>query len=286
MSVAWSGRSQANSLGFIIFIWVIRHLGLHLAYALLKVVAVYYLFFSKQSNEALKEYFERIRVKNPRDIRHRYRTFVLFGQSLIDKIAVYTNTAQKLKFDFENEHYLHELAARKQGALLLGAHLGNWEIAGQLLRRIDTDIYIVMLENEHERIKKILDGVSRQKSFQVIPVTEDISFVVKIKEVLDNGGFVCMHADRFLEGMRTLSHEFLGHNADFPYGTFFMGSRLKTPVTFVYGLKDALFHYQFSCTRPLVTTSPEDLLTDFVKVMETKAKDYPHQWYNFYPFWK
>jgi len=31
---------------------------------------------------------------------------------------------------------------------------------------------------------------------------------------------------------------------------------------------------------------PEQMLKDFTAQMETKVKQYPEQWYNYYNFWK
>ncbi len=285
MADQWTGKSQANAIGFSIFLWMIRRLGLGCAYILLKFVAVYYLFFSKQANQSLITFLRKVNIPSPSSVRNRYKVFDLFGQSLIDKLAVYMGAGSKLTFDFNNEAQLHELAANGRGAILLGAHLGNWEIAGQLLYRIDASIHIVMLNNEHEQIKKLLEKHASGKSFSIIPISDDISFVIKIKEALDAGGFVCMHADRYLKGMRTLKTTFLSLEATFPYGPFYMGSRLGAPVAFVYAMKDSKYHYRFSCSEAYNGEKAEVLLDQYVAHLEAKAKAYPHQWYNFYNFW-
>jgi predicted LPLAT superfamily acyltransferase len=286
MADQWNGKSQANALGFSIFLWLIRKAGLSSAYILLKFVAVYYLFFSKRANEGLIHFFSKIKLPQPASLSNRFKAFDLFGQSLIDKLATYMGAGKKLTFDFDNEQKLHELASAGKGALLLGAHLGNWEIAGQLLYRIDTSIHIVMLDNEQQQIKSLLEKHATGKSFSIIPISDDITFVIKIKEALDNGGFVCMHADRYMEGMRTLKTVLFGEEATFPFGPFYMGSRLGSPVAFVYAMKDSKYHYQFSCSEAHQGEKPQELLDNYVTHLEDKASKYPHQWYNFYDFWK
>lgn len=285
MPEKWTGRSQANSLGFSIFLWTIKHLPLGFSYAILRLVTIFYLFFSQKANNALIDFFGRLQLYKPDSISRRYATFNLFGQALVDKLAVYMQAGKRLSFDFENEQQLHQLAEDGKGAILLGAHLGNWEIASQLLYRINVPIHIIMLDNEQEKIKSLLEKHATDKTFSIIPITEDISFVFKIKEALDNGGFVCMHADRYMEGMRILEANFLGEKAKFPYGPFFLGTRLKAPVVFVYAIKEGKYHYHFSCSTPYNETEPANLLESYVQVIEQKAKKFPRQWYNFYPFW-
>jgi hypothetical protein len=51
-------------------------------------------------------------------------------------------------------------------------------------------------------------------------------------------------------------------------------------------MKDSLYHYQFSCSQAYTDISPEDLFQRYLNLLEEKAKLYPYQWYNFYPFGK
>lgn len=285
MTSAWSGRSQANPLGYRIFIWLIRYGGLKPAYFLLRFVSIYYLLFSTKANSALIEFYTRAKIHKPTLWRHRYQTYNLFGEALIDKIATYTEANTAISFDFENEQELHRLAASGRGAILMGAHLGNWEIASQLMHRINAKVYVLMLENEHEKIKSLLDKVISEKSFEVITLTDDITMILKIKAALDEGAFICMHADRYLNQKRTLPCEFLGHQALIPEGPFYLAAKLRVPVSYVYAVKQSGLHYQFSCTDALESRDLLNLASAYIRLLEQKALAHPHQWYNFYPYW-
>jgi predicted LPLAT superfamily acyltransferase len=281
----WTGKSQAKSSGYGIFIFLIKYLGLNTAYALLRLVTLYYLFFSRDSNKALIEFFKKAGLRNPGSIRHRYKAFNFFGEALIDKIAVYSGHGSAIKFDFENEKALHTLAEKNQGAILMGAHLGNWEIASQLMHRINAKVYVLMLENEHQQIKSLIESVTKDKSFEVIPLREEISMVIKIKQALEQGSFICMHADRFLDQTKSEVKTFLDSPARFPIGPFMLASKLKYPVCFVYAVKTSRKHYQFSCTEPILSDDPGYLLNEYIHLLEKQAIAHPYQWYNFYPYW-
>lgn len=260
-------------------------MGLKAAYALLRVVTSFYLFFSPASNRSLIRFYTRAGLTKPAKWTHRYRNFNLFGQALVDKIATYAGYGSALTFDFENEDELRRLAANGKGALLIGAHLGNWEIASQLMHRINARVYVLMLENEHARIKELIESVTDERSFEVIPLTDDISMIIKIKTALDAGGIICMHADRYLNRSRTLELDFLGDKMLFPEGPFVLAAKLQVPVSFVYAIKTDTTHYDFSCTTGMLNEPAPKIAAAYVALLERMARKYPHQWYNFYDYW-
>ena len=101
-----------------------------------------------------------------------------------------------------------------------------------------------------------------------------------------------MPADRFLKGNKTVTINFLGAPAKFPAGPFVLASRFKVPVSFAYAMKESTFHYHFfaSGIKEYLHLEKEALsqqiLLDFVSDMESKVKQYPEQWYNYYNFWQ
>lgn len=176
--------------------------------------------------------------------------------------------------------------------MLLSAHVGNWEIAGHLLKRLNTTINVVMYDGEQEQIKAYLEKVTGGRNMQLIIIREDLSHIYAISEALQKNQLVCMHADRFMEGNKTMTMNFLGAPAQFPAGPFVVATSFAVPVSFVFAFKETSRHYHFYATPPqaLSATQKKDqvkeLLDKFVREMETKTRKYPEQWFNFYDFWK
>ena len=54
-----------------------------------------------------------------------------------------------------------------------------------------------------------------------------------------------MHADRFLEGNKTLTGIFLNKPARFPAGPFLLARTFRVPVSFVFAMKDGSLDYHF-----------------------------------------
>lgn len=289
---SWGGKSSGNRLGYSIFIAVLKSFGLQPAYLLLRVVSLYYFLFAWKSSRHILYYFQkRLGYSLGRSIATLYKNYYCFGQSLIDKVAIMSGMANRFSFDFDGEAHLHQLVSLQKGGLLLSSHIGNWEAAGHLLERLNTRINVVMFDGEHQKVKEYLSSVTGQRSANIIVIKNDLSHIYAINEALKNNELVCMHADRFVEGNRTLTANFLGKEARFPAGPFVLAAQFKVPVCYVFAMKEGRTHYHFYSTAIKTydysdkATAMQQMLNDFTLEMERKVKQYPAQWYNYYDFW-
>ncbi|MES2733972.1 MAG: lipid A biosynthesis acyltransferase [Bacteroidota bacterium] len=224
-----------------------------------------------------------------------YTDYYLFGQTLIDKVAVMASFKNKLTFSSEGEENLHQMVKDKTGGILISAHLGNYELAGHALS-IKTKINIVLFEGEHAKIKQYLSGVKKENSFNII-IVNDHSFdhIYKINEAIERNEFICIHGDRFVPGTKTVACPFLGQEARFPLGPFQLAAQLQVPVSFVYAVKESTYHYHFFASKPVTCVYQSNrqlreaeslkVLHAYVDSLENILKRFPTQWYNFYDFW-
>lgn len=288
----WKGQSKGNKLGYGIFISILKRLGVLPAYGLLVFVSAYYYLFSWKSSKTIW-YYLRQRLGYPvlPSLVKLYSNYFWFGQAIIDRIVMMANIKNRFSFNFDGEEHLHNMVKAGKGGLLLSAHLGNWEIAGHLLKRLNTPINIVMFDGEHRQLKQYLENQTGQRNARIIVIKDDISHVYQIIEALNNNELVCMHSDRFLPGNKTETVSFLGKEAQFPQGPFALAAKLNVPVSFVFALKESLFHYHFFATEAHVYKNQKDnepgkILEAFTAELTEKVKAYPSQWYNYYNFWK
>jgi predicted LPLAT superfamily acyltransferase len=291
-STAWEGRSRGSASGYRIFIGLLKHGGLRPAYALLHFVTIYYRFFVPAATRPLRYLYEkRLGYSRAASAKLIKRNIILFGQTLIDKIAVLAGIKTDLAFTHDGVEHIEKLVAEGKGGILLSAHLGNWEVAGHLLKRVNATINIVMYDGEAEQMKALMDQFEKKRSFNVILIKDDISHIYEISAALARNELICLHGDRFRPGNRTMEHEFLGECANFPAGPFILASKLRAPVCFVFAFKETNFHYHFYAEpgRSYEGRGQEGMgrmLDDFVQLLEQRLKQYPQQWFNYYDFWK
>jgi predicted LPLAT superfamily acyltransferase len=289
----WQGKSKGTPFGYRIFVFVIRTFGLTPAYLLLRFVASYYLFFSWSSSRHIYRYFRHFHhyplFKSYFSI---YRNYFIFGQTLLDKIVVMAGIDNKFTYEFDGEDNLRDIVKGGKGGILLSAHVGNWEAAGHLLRRLDTRVNVVMYDGEHQQIKDYLQQVTGGRNLNVILIRPDMSHVYAMGEALQKNELICLHADRFLEGNKTVLRNFLGEEAQFPQGPFLLSSSFKVPVSVVFAFKESSTHYHFYGSETIERSVDESkvdfmdrLLSTFVNELEQKVKMYPEQWFNYFNFW-
>ncbi len=290
---SWQGRSKGTPLGYRIFVWVLKTFGVLPAYFLLRFVALYYFFFSyKASRQIYLLYRRKLGYSSIASICKVYRNYYLLGQSIIDKVVVMSGINNSFTFDFDGEENLRNIATMQKGGILLSAHIGNWDVAGHLFTRLETPINIVLYDGEDEQIKKYLEGITGKSKINVIVIKNDLSHIYAISNAFANNELVCMHADRFMPGNKTLTQIFLGTGARFPLGPFLLAATFKVPVSFVFAVKETKLHYHFFATAIKDYTSfakdvqIQEMLQDFAAEMESKLKQYPEQWFNYYNFWE
>jgi predicted LPLAT superfamily acyltransferase len=290
---SWQGKSRGTRLGYSIFVTVLKKFGVRPAYFLLRFVTIYYFLFSYKSSKIIFDYFHRrLGFGRLKSLFKIYTNYYLLGQTIIDKIVIMAGMTNRFSFDFDGEDNLRKIVSLQKGGLLLSAHIGNWEIAGHLLQRLDTTINIVMFDGEHQQIKDYLDSVTGKKKAKIIVIKNDLSHIYEISDAFKNQELVCIHADRFIEGNKTMKAELLGKEASFPAGPFVLAATFNVPLSFVFAMKDSSLHYHFFATeikdydRREKETCMQQILHDFSEEMERKIKIYPEQWYNYYDFWK
>jgi predicted LPLAT superfamily acyltransferase len=294
----WEGKSKGTVLGHKIFVFILNHLGLKLAYIVLRFVALYYFLFARKSNRSIFYFYHDVlKYKRRTAYLKIYKNYFVFGQTILDKVALMAGVKTKFTVDHEGGKNLDKIDAGGKGGILISAHIGNWEIAGQLLNRLHTTFNILMYENEHENIKKYMDDVEKKKNVKIIAMREgEMGHIIELHNAFSNNELVVVHGDRFRDNAPTLEATFLGKTAKFPAGPFIMAAKFGVPVSVVFAVKESSTHYHFFATDPIevkrsrnpkqTEEAVQELLHKYLEEVEKMVHRYPEQWFNYYSFWK
>jgi predicted LPLAT superfamily acyltransferase len=289
----WSGQGTGTSLGNRFFMVVLRFCGVLPAYALLFFACVSYAVADRRTAAALNGLRGRLGLRT--NLLARYRHIYCFGMNLIDRFSFLLRSRSPFAFTCINEEYISAALAAGRGCILLGAHAGNWEIAGNLLAsRLAAPVSVVLLDAEREALQRVYAPALAQRRVKLIavsPGTPDAS--VEIMARLRAGEIVAMLGDRHL-GENCERIPFLGVPARFPRGPFVLAALSGAPLIPVFALKSGLRSYTFVAHDPIsivdVKRSERDAairaaMERYVRILEDVVRSHPYQWYNLYDFW-
>lgn len=286
----WDGRSKGTLFGYKIFVFFIKKLGVRAAYGLLVFVALYYficyptnfsdIFFYLHHRQGFSKWSSFWKV---------YQTYFVFGQTIIDKVAISAGMRNQFTYDFDGIENLKDVIRERRGGILISAHVGNFEISEHFFSDLELsfDINQVTVDQEVSVIKEYLQSITARSNIKHIYIKDDMSHVFDINDALSNNELICFTGDRYFEGSKVLEADLLGKKAVFPAGPFHLASRLGVPIIFVYVMKESSSHYHLYARRaePVKRRDSQAVLEAYVKSVEGILAHYPLQWFNFFDFW-
>ena len=289
----WQGKSRGGAFGYRFFIFLITHVGIKFAYFFLLFVVVHFIPFAPLATRWNWYYYRKIhRYGFIKTIGMLYLNYYRFGQALIDKMAVRMGKQDCYQYEFENYGAFLDLLNGGTGVILIGAHVGNWEIGGPFFGEYAKKINIVMLDAEALKIKQVLEKNTNSFPYKIISLSErDFEHIYKIKDALDNKEYVCFQGDRKVSEKMSGTFDFLGRPAAFPEGPFYLAVKFKTPVVFYFSMREKGMKYRFKfflagASLPGRETKPEHaLMRQYIQALEAVLRQYPEQWFNYYKFW-
>ncbi len=192
-------------------------------------------------------------------------------------------------------HRLHEAREGGKGAILLTAHVGNYEIGAIFLKALGFDISVVYAPDPSPVIEKHRSDSREEFGVGSIPVTTSPLSFVSVLRALERGEFVAIQGDLDYSGTgRTLP--FFGHPTSFPTGPFRIAASSGSPLLPVFVLREADGGYRTVVEEPIHVAETArrsgrdaaiaDAMRRFVALMERTIRAHPDQWYRFAPFWE
>jgi predicted LPLAT superfamily acyltransferase len=222
------------------------------------------------------------------------RHYHAFAATILDR--VYLLDDQYARFDVRSYgvDVVEAVLARGEGCLLLGAHLGSFEIVRFLGLQVEgLRVSLVMYEENARKLNSILKAIDPDLAADVIPLGKPDS-MLRVEEALRSGSCVGMLGDRTIGADRSVTCQFLGEPAKFALGPLRVAAMLKRPVVLMLGLYRGSNRYDvhfehladFSeVSRNERRAAIEDAVRHYAQRIEHYCRLAPYNWFNFYDFW-
>ncbi|MHC4840409.1 MAG: LpxL/LpxP family acyltransferase [Planctomycetota bacterium] len=290
----WSGRTHG---GISFFRWFFLAAPF-LAYWLLYPVILFQNIFNRTAVHGLNQYW-RLREPQIGILRlwcRRYSHLMSFGRVLVDRLFVFFRRDRHgITLDSSESDKIPIEAAKGSGLILLSAHVGNWELAAQLLPEHGEmpRLNVVWYQGEDDRSADAVEKMSGDLPFNIIDSKDPLQTSIECMNALKRGEVVALHGDRTLAAPG-VAVPFLGRDADFANGAFALSVTTGAPVFFVGAFRNGRKSYKFKASGPFryeyqsrATRKPDMKIwvAQFVLWLEDCLREYPKQWHNFYEFW-
>jgi predicted LPLAT superfamily acyltransferase len=296
-------RGTANALRF--GAWFHETFGRRPMQIVLWGIAIYFQLFHRAVSRGSRQYLDRVwaspvgreSLGRPPGTLMVLRHIHSFAVSLYDRLVVWGGALDSYQIDHDGSEEIFELARQGRGALLLGAHLGSFEMLWFLSREYDLAVNVVVYHQNAQRVNQFFDSISPDVHIRAIGLESgSVRAAFEIKACIDRGEFVVILADRVGAGagVRVADATFLGKSARFPMGPFLLAGTLGCPVLMALCVRTEIGHYQ-TVLRPLrdavrVRRSErekraQELMGQYVSILETYCERHPLEWFNYFEFW-
>jgi predicted LPLAT superfamily acyltransferase len=273
--------------------WIAVRWGRAITRLLLCPVTLYFVIASRAARQTSYEFLKRARGGSVH-WWHVFRHFYCFGATILDRLYLLRGEFERFRVTIHGREVLQRQLENGKGCILLGSHLGSFEVLralGVMQRSVPLK---VLMDTEHnQNITRFFDALNPTIAGTVIaPDRPDT--LIRVRESLDAGCFVGMLGDRVFGADKTTQCHFLGAPATFPAGPILLAAMMHCPLILFFGLYRGGNRYEIHfehfadaifLDRDHRAEETQSWMQQYVARLEHYARRAPYNWFNFYSFW-
>lgn len=277
-------------------VWIALHLGRPLVQAVLYPTVFYFMLFAKQPRAASRDYLQRVLGRSP-TWREQFRHFLYFATCSIDRLYFLSGKTSAIHTDIHDLQVFDTYRQQGRGALLMITHTGNFDVMRAVGVRIHQQpVKILLSRSQNAGANSLFEQLDPEFAKQIIDADRPANeLVLEIQQALNEGYFVGVMADRAGLQDKTILCDFFGSPAAFPAYPWLISMVLKAPVilcfAFYQGRASYQVHFELFSEGAAVARKQRDehiarQAQQFAARLQHWMKQYPYNWFNFYPFWQ
>ena len=294
MSETWiEHKERSNPLALKLICMFAQNMPRRITRLWLWPITLYFFMFAPKARRASRKYLSRL-PGNKTGLRDEFRHFHSFASVILDRVYFLTGKLDKYTIDIVTDRDIDAMLPRQQGAILLGAHMGSFEVMRCLAKRhAAIKLNIMMYQDHNAMITRVLDQLNPQIANSIINLADDDA-LLKAKEALEQGISIGMLGDRVLPNEKSVTCKLLGGEINLPAGPLNLAMIVGVPVIVFFGMYTGGNQYRMflhdlyagqikpRSERPAVIA---ELMQTYAHMIEQKILAYPYNWFNFYDYW-
>lgn len=221
-------------------------------------------------------------------VRRVYRNFGIYMVEFF-QIPRWNEKLIKKRVKLVNIHYLDQALSKSRGAVVLTAHLGNWELAGIITSLLGYNLSAVALPFKNDKIASVFIKRRRSKGVNVILTGANPKEYLK---ALKKNGVIAILGDRLFTE-KGIQVKFMGKQTYLPRGPATLALRWGAAYLPGFLLRRKKGRYRLVFDKEIEIPDIPDqqekvriLVEKSVEILERFIIKYPEQWLNFSQMWK
>lgn len=291
----WRQQQERSNRAILrLMVWISLTFGRRIGRLVLHGIAGYFTLFAPQARRASRAYLQRA-LGRWAEWRDGYRHVFSFASTIHDRIYLLNDRFDLFAIEVEGVEAVLAAQAEHPGALLIGAHLGSFEVLRAMGRgRAGLPVAMLMYEENARKINATLEAINPRATQDIITLGR-MDSMLEARDKLAAGYCVGMLADRSLGDDATVDCQFLGETAPFPLGPWRLAAMLQRPVFFMTGLYLGGNRYRihFEPLADFSQTPRSERDAAIRRAMQAYAdrlshycRIAPYNWFNFFDFWQ
>lgn len=290
----WSRqRERGSSFLLQVMLWITLHLGWHAANLLLYPIAACFYATSPEVRAASRTFLSRARERRATraDV---FRHILSFARVTLDRVFLLSGRTEGFRLEVHGLDTLAALAAQGRGCVLLGSHLGSFEVLRMVARDCPVPVRPLMFRRNAGALTRLLEQLDPALHGNVIDIGAT-GAMLQAHEAVARGEFIAMLADRTPTERKVVTLPFLGGEAAFPAGPILLAATLGAPTFLFFGVRTGHRSYRVHfepfadpvrLRRETRQADIKDWVGRYAARLEERCRTHPLNWFNFYPFWK
>jgi predicted LPLAT superfamily acyltransferase len=273
--------------------WIAVRIGRRAARLLLYPITVYFVITAHNARRISYQYLKRVRGDSAH-WWHVFRHFHSFAATILDRVYLLRGEFERFAVTVHGKEMLQRQIESGKGSILLGSHLGSFEVLRALgVMQRGFPLKVLMDTVHNQNITRFFDALNPNIAGTVI-VPDRPDTLIKVKESLEDGCLVGMLGDRVSGGDKTTRCQFLSMPATFPAGPVLLAAMMRCPVILFFGFYRGGNRYEiyFEHFADEIVLDRDRRAEDiqlwmqrYAERLEHYAHLAPYNWFNFYPFW-
>lgn len=252
----------------------------------------WFLLTSRAGRHASRDYLGRV-LGRPATWRDVARHFDHFACSVLDRVMLLAGQDDAYEVSTDGFEQLVHVLREGKGCILLGAHLGSFEVLRMLARHAPVAAWALMYRRNGGALTAVLDELAPSLRAHVLEIGDTAS-MLQARECIERGEILGILADRAPPGHPVVPTPFLGEIAPFPSGPFVLASVLGAPVFLFHAVRTGRRRYAVAIERfaDRIVLRREQREADlrsvvcrYAAALERMCRAHPLEWFNFFQFW-